>query len=146
MLKLFFWIFSALPSIAIAHGGGLNAEGCHNNRRTGDYHCHRSGYSPPRHVAPAPAVQPLYAPVHREPSERRSYRSNAGNGAQLLGEGGPICAKDIAAERSSCQGRRRADLEQVTVLEQQVHDLNSEVRNLRAEVRRLQAARAGYFP
>ena len=32
-----------LPAPAIAHGGGLNAEGCHNNRRTGDYHCHRSG-------------------------------------------------------------------------------------------------------
>jgi hypothetical protein len=25
-----------------AHGGGLNSEGCHNNRKTGDYHCHRS--------------------------------------------------------------------------------------------------------
>ena len=24
-----------------AHGGGLNSEGCHNNRKTGDYHCHR---------------------------------------------------------------------------------------------------------
>ena len=24
-----------------AHPGGLNSEGCHNNRRTGDYHCHR---------------------------------------------------------------------------------------------------------
>lgn len=29
--------------VAIAHGGGLNAEGCHTNRKTGDYHCHRSG-------------------------------------------------------------------------------------------------------
>jgi hypothetical protein len=29
-------------SIALAHGGGLNAEGCHNNRKTGDYHCHRA--------------------------------------------------------------------------------------------------------
>lgn len=28
---------------AAAHGGGLNAEGCHNNRKTGDYHCHRGG-------------------------------------------------------------------------------------------------------
>lgn len=27
---------------AAAHGGGLNAEGCHNNRKTGDYHCHRA--------------------------------------------------------------------------------------------------------
>jgi hypothetical protein len=30
-----------LPSAASGHGGGLNAEGCHNNRKTGDYHCHR---------------------------------------------------------------------------------------------------------
>lgn len=30
------------PLPAIAHGGGLNAEGCHNNRKTGDYHCHRA--------------------------------------------------------------------------------------------------------
>lgn len=27
---------------ALAHGGGLNAQGCHNNRQTGDYHCHRA--------------------------------------------------------------------------------------------------------
>ena len=26
---------------AFAHPGGLNAEGCHNNRKTGEYHCHR---------------------------------------------------------------------------------------------------------
>jgi hypothetical protein len=25
-----------------AHSGGLNSEGCHNNRKTGDYHCHRA--------------------------------------------------------------------------------------------------------
>lgn len=30
----------ALPSLSEAHPGGLNAEGCHNNRKTGDYHCH----------------------------------------------------------------------------------------------------------
>ncbi len=24
----------------LAHSGGLNAEGCHVNRKTGDYHCH----------------------------------------------------------------------------------------------------------
>lgn len=32
---------------ALAHGGGLNAEGCHNNRKTGDYHCHRAPKEPP---------------------------------------------------------------------------------------------------
>lgn len=26
---------------AAGHSGGLNAQGCHNNRKTGDYHCHR---------------------------------------------------------------------------------------------------------
>jgi hypothetical protein len=34
-------ILLTLPTAAFAHGGGLNKEGCHNNRKTGDYHCHR---------------------------------------------------------------------------------------------------------
>ena len=25
-----------------AHGGGLNKDGCHNERKTGGYHCHRA--------------------------------------------------------------------------------------------------------
>lgn len=53
-LSVFFSaIFLALT--AQAHGGGLNAEGCHNNHKTGDYHCHR-----------APAAKPPQKPV--EPS------------------------------------------------------------------------------
>lgn len=43
------WIISLLILFfnleVLAHGGGLNAEGCHNNRKTGDYHCHRGGSS-----------------------------------------------------------------------------------------------------
>ncbi|WP_417475236.1 excalibur calcium-binding domain-containing protein [Luteimonas mephitis] len=31
-----------VPSLAMSHSGGLNAEGCHTNRKTGDYHCHRA--------------------------------------------------------------------------------------------------------
>lgn len=30
-----------VTEVAYSHGGGLNAEGCHNNRKTGEYHCHR---------------------------------------------------------------------------------------------------------
>lgn len=30
----------AMP--VLAHGGALNAEGCHMNRKTGVYHCHRA--------------------------------------------------------------------------------------------------------
>ena len=35
-----------------AHGGGLNAQGCHNNRKTGDYHCHRGGGGGSRSTRP----------------------------------------------------------------------------------------------
>lgn len=35
-----------------AHPGGLNSEGCHNNRNTGGYHCHRGSAS-----SPARAIQ-----------------------------------------------------------------------------------------
>ena len=31
-----------LPSAVLSHPGGLNAEGCHNDRKNGGYHCHRS--------------------------------------------------------------------------------------------------------
>lgn len=35
-------VFLALPGAASAHGGGLNREGCHNDRQRGTYHCHRA--------------------------------------------------------------------------------------------------------
>jgi len=37
---------SLLCASAYAHGGGLNAQGCHNNRKTGGYHCHRAPSKP----------------------------------------------------------------------------------------------------
>ena len=42
-----FVVLSAGSSVApaLVHPGGLNSEGCHNNRKTGGYHCHR-GSSP----------------------------------------------------------------------------------------------------
>ncbi len=38
---------------AHAHGGGLDRHGCHQDRRNGDYHCHR---------APGPGSTPAPAP------------------------------------------------------------------------------------
>ena len=32
-------------SAATAHPGGLNAAGCHNDRKNGGYHCHRAPVS-----------------------------------------------------------------------------------------------------
>lgn len=39
--------------VTIAHPGGLDASGCHNNRKTGDYHCHRAGSGPKRESSAA---------------------------------------------------------------------------------------------
>jgi hypothetical protein len=45
-----------LASQAAAHGGGLNSEGCHHKRKTGDYHCHRAPVQKtPAALASAPA-------------------------------------------------------------------------------------------
>jgi hypothetical protein len=30
----------AFGSLGLAHSGGTNAYGCHNNHKTGGYHCH----------------------------------------------------------------------------------------------------------
>ena len=46
-----------ISEIVYSHGGGLNAEGCHNNRKTGDYHCHYD--NPP---APKPPQRPNSRP------------------------------------------------------------------------------------
>ena len=56
------WLFSPAP--AAAHGGGLNREGCHNDRRNGTYHCHRARSS-------GPAVR---SPRRRARGHRRTRR------------------------------------------------------------------------
>ncbi len=51
----FFLLLTALAgaSPALAHSGGTNADGCHNNRKTGEYHCHGAK----RSAAPEPRAQ-----------------------------------------------------------------------------------------
>ena len=58
------------PTAALAHGGGVDANGCHTNKKTGDYHCHGGG-SP----APAPSPSPsrsVYSAPAPSPAPRRS--------------------------------------------------------------------------
>jgi hypothetical protein len=51
----------AAPGLALAHSGGLDSKGCHTNRKTGDYHCHRAqapaGDSKDAASSAAPAVK-----------------------------------------------------------------------------------------
>ena len=49
---------------ALAHSGRTNSEGCHTNRKTGDYHCHGIKSS-----APAKAKSKAAAPVAQAPRE-----------------------------------------------------------------------------
>ena len=36
-------LVSLVPQQTLAHGGGLNRDGCHRETATGGYHCHRGG-------------------------------------------------------------------------------------------------------
>jgi len=33
-------LFMVGTTVAYAHSGGTNSEGCHKNHKTGGYHCH----------------------------------------------------------------------------------------------------------
>lgn len=53
--SLLFLLFMAMAGAALAHSGGLNAQGCHNDRKNGGYHCHRgpsAGTAPRTQYAP----------------------------------------------------------------------------------------------
>ncbi len=49
-----------ISSFLWSHGGGLNKDGCHNERKTCGYHCHRS---------PAPSIQSIPQQNNLKPSE-----------------------------------------------------------------------------
>lgn len=52
VLALLLW-----SGAALSHGGGLNADGCHFNRTTGEYHCHRIPAAQ-LHASPLPLLTP----------------------------------------------------------------------------------------
>jgi hypothetical protein len=54
------------PRGAFAHPGGLNSEGCHNNHKTGGYHCHRG-----------PAAKPSSALRAVSSSGRREFANSS---------------------------------------------------------------------
>lgn len=44
---------AAIAAQAAAHPGGLNAAGCHNDRKHGGYHCHRGGVTASPQMTPS---------------------------------------------------------------------------------------------
>ena len=51
-----------------AHSGGTNGDGCHNNRKTGDYHCHNSGRSNGGSTTPTYSPPSSYNTIERPAS------------------------------------------------------------------------------
>lgn len=71
---------------AAAHPGGLNSEGCHNNRKTNGYHCHRgSNASPDRSKAKATSLGGAYrnCTAARAAGAAPVYRGEPGYGPHL---------------------------------------------------------------
>ena len=65
------WLLLSLLIVtgqATAHGGGLDAQGCHNDRKRGDYHCHRGNALPTQNLAPVtPRRHPQPPPTASTP-------------------------------------------------------------------------------
>lgn len=57
-------------SPAASHSGGLNASGCHTNRKTGGYHCHGG-----KEAAPAPK-SPSASPASKSTASATKYDSH----------------------------------------------------------------------
>tara|TARA_R110002020_G_scaffold406378_2_gene616448 strand:+ start:93946 stop:94272 length:327 start_codon:yes stop_codon:yes gene_type:complete len=87
MRKLFAILIlaAALPLAASAHGGGLNAEGCHTNRKTGDYHCHRASAParPTERAATPPASNALLRPRPSTDAYRNCNEARAAGAAPV---------------------------------------------------------------
>ena len=77
-----FFIILSFLSIqkAFSHSGRTNSSGCHNNRKTGGYHCHNGGYvAPPiyqkpeinKPTFPKPKINP---PVYQEKNNTFSIK------------------------------------------------------------------------
>jgi Putative peptidoglycan binding domain len=69
-IRVIFALFLILPTIALAHGGGLDASGCHNDRQRGGRHCHNSDSSPLPLLRAPPVfrnLQPSFLGVQPKP-------------------------------------------------------------------------------
>ncbi|WP_417323113.1 excalibur calcium-binding domain-containing protein [Erythrobacter aureus] len=92
-------LLTAPPPPALAHPGGLNAQGCHNNRKTGDYHCHRN-----RRATPQPPTSQIRGGVYFPNCD--SARA-AGAAPIRRGEAGYRRALDRDNDGVACEVSRR---------------------------------------
>lgn len=91
-------ILSAIPFIAFAHGGRTNADGCHNERATGGYHCHR-GSAPPR----TPPIGSGFAPRSDTPYANCAAARAAGAAPVRRGDAGYGAHLDRDGDGVGCE-------------------------------------------
>lgn len=95
-----------------AHGGGLDRHGCHTQRSTGEYHCHRGAPSPRAALnegasAFAPPTSPL-APSQRRDGAFANCAEARAAGAAPVRRGDPGYAPhlDRDGDGIGCEPRR----------------------------------------
>jgi hypothetical protein len=65
-------LFSLLiPSLVFAHNGETDKFGCHNDRKTADYHCHHSSANTPRPNSSTHSVKPQPATIQLSSAQVR---------------------------------------------------------------------------
>lgn len=103
----------AWPLLLSAHGGGLDANGCHTNRKTGDYHCHRAGRPPPPPPPPVSTFADQSGSSGRQPASSGVYYRNctevraAGAAPLRVGEPGYARHLDRDGDGIACEPYRR---------------------------------------
>lgn len=65
-MRIVLVLLLALPSVALAHGGGLDSNGGHHDRKHGGYHCHRE----PCFSNQRGETQPKPKPAKSKPPEK----------------------------------------------------------------------------
>ncbi len=53
LITIIFIAFIFIPNFSSAHPGRTNSEGCHTNKKTGEYHCHKKKKNYKRHYKQA---------------------------------------------------------------------------------------------
>lgn len=97
-----------------AHGGGLDRNGCHHDRKNGGYHCHRASALPPA-VAPSNFSQGQARPVERRWFSSCSEVRALGLGPIYRGEPGYARHLDRDGDGIACEqasGRAWSDINQ----------------------------------
>lgn len=93
-MKLICLMLLALPAVASnawAHGGGLNKDGCHDDRKNGGYHCHRASAPTPveRRYQLRNPENPRIMPRLDDHAKVAYLPTVLKHGLQLLRRGGP---------------------------------------------------------